>query len=115
MFSLSLSLSPLWSLPPCPQVITEPQTGLPVLYSNLSPAIYFIRDGIYMLMLLSPLIPLSTAHYLKKLWEFNSGSFGFTFSEWSSMSFSLQLYLHISFLLIILYMEAYKHSILYIW
>ena len=41
------------------QVITEHQAGLLVLYSNFSPAIYFTHDSVYMLMLLSPFVPLS--------------------------------------------------------
>ena len=41
------------------QVITEYQVGLPVLYSNFSPAIYFTQDSVYMSMILSSFIPLS--------------------------------------------------------
>ena len=37
----------------------EHQAGLPVLYSNFSPAIYFTHDSVYMLVLLSPFVPLS--------------------------------------------------------
>lgn len=35
---------------PPPWVITECQMGLPVLWSNFSPAIHFTHDGIYMLI-----------------------------------------------------------------
>ena len=63
---LMIHLTPLsWaSFPPCsplssPLVIMESQTGLLVLYTNFSPAIYFTHSCIYMLMLLSPFVPLS--------------------------------------------------------
>ena len=48
------------SAPPIPpfQVITECQTGLVVLHSNLK-AIHLTHDNVYMLMQLSPFIPLS--------------------------------------------------------
>ena len=53
------SLQSLSLLPhPIPQVITELRTGLPVLHSS-SPAIHLTPDSVYMLMLLSPFIPLS--------------------------------------------------------
>ena len=35
-------------------VITDRQAGLPVLYSNFSPAIYLAHGSVYILMLLSP-------------------------------------------------------------
>ena len=47
--------SPIPSL----QVITECQTGLPVPHSSSSPAIHLAPSSVYMLMLLSPLVPLS--------------------------------------------------------
>ena len=43
---------------PALQVITEHQAGPPVLCSNFSPTIYFTHGSVYMLMLLSPFIPL---------------------------------------------------------
>ena len=39
----------------------EHETGLLVLYSNLSPAIHFKHDSVYMLMLFTPLVSLSTS------------------------------------------------------
>ena len=55
-------ISSLWAFLLSPitlfQVITESQTGLPVLHSNSSPAIHFTYDHVYMLMLVSPFIPL---------------------------------------------------------
>ena len=41
------------------QVITEHQTGLPVLQCNFSPAIHLTTDSVHMLMLLSPFLQLS--------------------------------------------------------
>ena len=53
----------LLNLPPLPyptlQIIKERQAGLPVLYSNFSPAIYFTHGSLYMSFLLSPFLSLS--------------------------------------------------------
>ena len=54
---LSLTLSPL----PTHLGITEGQAGLPVLYSNFSPAIPFTYDSVHMLKIFSPFFPLSAS------------------------------------------------------
>ena len=51
----SLLSLPLFLYIPPLQLITELLTGLPVLESNFSTAIYFTHDSVYMSMLLSPL------------------------------------------------------------
>jgi len=56
---LSWASFPPSSLPSSILVITECQTGLLVLYSKFSPAIYFTHSSMYMLMLLSSFVPLS--------------------------------------------------------
>ena len=38
------------------------QAGLPVLYGNFSPAIYFTHRTVYVSMLLSPFVPLAPSH-----------------------------------------------------
>ena len=45
-----LNLSPHAPILPL-QIITECQSGLPVLYSSFSPAVHFTHDSVYMLML----------------------------------------------------------------
>ena len=57
-------ITSLLRLPPLPlsypsRWIRDCQAGIPVLYSNCSPDIYFTHGSVYMLMLLSPFIPLS--------------------------------------------------------
>ena len=59
-----INISSLLSFPTLPtipslQVMTDPQTGLPVLQSNFLSAIHLTPDTVYMLMLLSPFNPLS--------------------------------------------------------
>ena len=59
MYILSLlSLRPLLPSPTLdPQVITECQAGLPVLYSSFPLVIYFTHRSLYMSMLLSQFVP----------------------------------------------------------
>ena len=47
---------------PSLQVIMEPQAGLHVLHRNFSPAIHLTPDSVYMLMPLSPFVPVSPSH-----------------------------------------------------
>lgn len=44
---------------PSPQVIAERPTGFLVLHRTFSPAIHLTPDSVYILMLLSPFVPLS--------------------------------------------------------
>ena len=53
------SFPPLPSPHPILKIITKHQTGLPILDSNFSPAFHLTPNGVYKLMLLSPVIPLS--------------------------------------------------------